>query len=116
MVNNLGKDWLMGVSHSVGPILFFVQKELREQPHICNCKDTKFFVEIQIFRVKNALYSQLSTFQGVGLGVTVGGSLGVSVGVSVGVGVCFLHSLYTKAFQKDWGGSFQKLYEHAAQG
>jgi hypothetical protein len=112
MVNNLGKDWLMGVSHSVGPILFFVQKELREQPHICNCKDTKFFVEIQIFRVKNALYSQLSTFQGVGVGV----SLGVTVGGSVGVSVCFLHSLYTKAFQKDWGGSFQKLYEHAAQG
>ena len=112
MVNNLGKDWLMGVSHSVGPILFFVQKELREQPHICNCKDTKFFVEIQIYRVKNALYSQLSTFQGVGVGV----SLGVSVGGSVGVSVCFLHSLYTKAFQKDWGGSFQKLYEHAAQG
>ena len=112
MVNNLGKDWLMGVSHSVGPILFFVQKELREQPHICNCKDTKFFVEIQIYRVKNALYSQLSTFQGVGVGV----SLGVSVGGSVGVSVCFLHSLYTKAFQKNWGGSFQKLYEHAAQG
>ena len=112
MVNNLGKDWLMGVSHSVGPILFFVQKELREQPHICNCKDTKFFVGIQIFRVKNALYSQLSTFQGVGVGV----SLGVSVGGSVGVSVCFLHSLYTKAFQKNWGGSFQKLYEHAAQG
>ena len=112
MVNNLGKDWLMGVSHSVGPILFFVQKELREQPHICNCKDTKFFVEIQIFRVKNALYSQLSTFQGVGVGV----SLGVTVGGSVGVSVCFLHSLYTKAFQKNWGGSFQKLYEHAAQG
>ena len=102
----------MGVSHSVGPILFFVQKELREQPHICNCKDTKFFVEIQIFRVKNALYSQLSTFQGVGVGV----SLGVTVGGSVGVSVRFLHSLYTKAFQKDWGGSFQKLYEHAAQG
>ncbi len=112
MVNNLGKDWLMGVSHSVGPILFFVQKELREQPHICNCKDTKFFVEIQIFRVKNALYSQLTTFQGVGVGVSLGGSVGGSVGVSV----CFLHSLYTKAFQKDWGGSFQKLYEHAAQG
>ena len=84
MVNNLGKDWLMGVSHSVGPILFFVQKELREQPHICNCKDTKFFVEIQLFRVKNALYSQLSTFPlskgwvlGLVLGLLLGGVLGL---------------------------------------
>ncbi|UKK53832.1 hypothetical protein [Prevotella sp. E2-28] len=84
MVNNLGKDWLMGVSHSVGPILFFVQKELREQPHICNCKDTKFFVGIQIFRVKNALYSQLSTFPlskgwvlGLVLGLVLGGVLGL---------------------------------------
>ena len=83
MVNNLGKDWLMGVSHSVGPILFFVQKELREQPHICNCKDTKFFVEIQIYRVKNALYSQLSTFplsKGWVLGLVLGGVLGGVLG------------------------------------
>ena len=48
----------------------------------------------------------------VGLRVTVGVGLGVSVGGSV----YFPHSLYTKAFQKNRGGSFQKLYEHAAQG
>ena len=47
-------------------------------------------------------------------GVSVGGSVRRGVGVGVGGSVCFLHSLYTKAFQQDWGGSCKKLHEHAA--
>ena len=64
-------------------------------------------LSVLLFKLRLSFYNRR-----VGVGVSVG----VGVGGSVGVSVYFLHSLYTKAFQKDWGGSFQKLYEHAAQG
>ena len=34
----------------------------------------------------------------------------MGVGVSVGGSVSYLHSLYTKAFQKDWGESCPKIH------
>ena len=53
MVNNLGKDWLMGVSHSVGPILFLCKKSCVNSLKFATAKIQNFCPFYKLFAKKH---------------------------------------------------------------